>query len=151
MVQLEPQIRAAAMYKQEMEKRREERELRHRCQLQSAWNLFEADVLEGQCRPDRSGPLAMLRRMYESKRRVVVVTRKVSRIHGSFCGLLVLFDKHLNLLLEDAAADVVENMATLEDSVQKLRHVHSRIQRLFIKGDSVVSIRLLPDTPNTGQ
>ncbi|KAL4419355.1 hypothetical protein ABPG77_001582 [Micractinium sp. CCAP 211/92] len=50
----------------------------------------------------QAGPLLLLKRCYQQRARVRVLTRHARGVRGSAEGTLVAFDKHLNLVLRDA-------------------------------------------------
>jgi small nuclear ribonucleoprotein (snRNP)-like protein len=97
------------------------------------------------------GPYTVLLDCFKRKSRICVTIRRVNSIRGTCVGLLVAFDKHMNIVL----LDVVErytieqrqvgrsgNMETVE--LPRQRH----LKQIFIRGDNVVMVREVAEAGN---
>jgi len=86
----------------------------------------------------------------KEKARVRVVTRALKSIRGHWTGLLIAFDKHLNLVrppppaLSALAHDSVSKI--LQDAVEEFCEeengpmMRKEYQQVFVKGDGIVVI-----------
>jgi small nuclear ribonucleoprotein (snRNP)-like protein len=73
------------------------------------------------------GPMAFLLAAFERRACVCVVMRRTHAARGRVDGLLAAFDRHLNLVLQNA---------TIRDEGAPPRNV----RLLFIRGDNVVAV-----------
>ena len=102
------------------------------------------------------GPLSVLVRAMEEKRRVRVRTRHASGVRGEAVAYVKAFDRHVNMIL----VDVVENSTS---RIRKFREVQTRdgavrtragwklekktrhLQQVFLRGEQVVLVAVVGD------
>ncbi|KAL4440475.1 hypothetical protein ABPG75_003476 [Micractinium tetrahymenae] len=99
----------------------------------------------------REGPLLLLKRCYQQRARVRVLTRHARGVRGSAEGTLVAFDKHLNLVLRDVEERYtvllrLQKVKTGADGRERVRwgrqqeHRQRQLRQVFVRGDSVVLV-----------
>ncbi|KAK9818736.1 hypothetical protein WJX74_005626 [Apatococcus lobatus] len=112
------------------------------------------------------GPLLLLRRCYENKTAVRVVTRHSHGVRGVATGHLLGFDKYMNMVLQNveesytvllrvqrsklviltegpAAGQEIENVRWVKQQDKRRRH----LRQVLLRGDSVVLVSPAPNYP----
>mmetsp|Transcript_16032 Transcript_16032/g.24048 ORF Transcript_16032/g.24048 Transcript_16032/m.24048 type:complete len:228 (-) Transcript_16032:809-1492(-) len=91
--------------------------------------------------PVRHGPLSLLWRALQERRRILVKIRgaKMSKIRGSCQGLLKAFDRHMNMFLVDVIETFLPPTATRKQRSSNFQ-VSRRLPNLFIRGDNIISV-----------
>lgn len=93
------------------------------------------------------GPLLLLRDWYAQRQRVRVVTRHERGVRGVAVGLLLAFDKHLNLVLRDVE-ETYTVLVTAErvGASGKVRRCpkqerrQRKLKQVFLVGSGVVAV-----------
>eukprot|EP00980_Cylindrotheca_fusiformis_P010104 scaffold2243_cov122-Cylindrotheca_fusiformis.AAC.20 len=109
----------------------------------------------------QSGPCSVLYKFHRKK--VCVVTRYVNAIRGQFTGVLVAFDKHMNLILRDVEETYSprpierHTQTNIEHEIDRRRRIGNlfaggngskeyfsvnrrRMKQIMLRGDNVVSV-----------
>lgn len=112
------------------------------------------------------GPMSILQKCVQDQVRIKVITRKLNGIRGFCTGLLVAFDKHWNLALQDvdetysrprfpkpeydngqklaaAAEKVGESVIRIEKTRRKTQLCQRHVPQLVLRGEHVVLVQLL--------
>lgn len=76
----------------------------------------------------RKGPLGKLHQWMKNKSKVKIVVRELNKLRGDLVGFIQSYDKHFNIILKDA-----------QELLYK-KNVLRKLEMVFVKGDSVVSI-----------
>ena len=100
-----------------------------------------AELLRAVTDPLRDGPHGVLWRALRDRAAVKVVLRRVNCIRGSCVGLLKAFDRHMNLVLVDAAETTVPPMRNPD----RARPVTRFLKQVLIRGDNVVLVCRAPN------
>lgn len=115
-----------------------------------------------------SGPLSLLARLRKQRKRVGIVVRYVNMVRGIVTGILIAFDKHMNMILKDVeevyssrlvgadclCSNLNKNKSGLElsqyyNSIYQQQYTNQpeawnvrkrQIKQLLVRGDIVVSI-----------
>eukprot|EP00958_Prasinococcus_capsulatus_P029406 scaffold7417_cov417-Prasinococcus_capsulatus_cf.AAC.3 len=107
-----------------------------------------------------TGPFGVLRRCYQNKQRVKVVTRHHKGVRGTCIGFLMAFDKYMNMVLRDVDEEYTVLIRVVRQCGQKTRdaedeqsttglktrvcrkqeHRKRHIVQLLIRGDAVVFV-----------
>jgi small nuclear ribonucleoprotein (snRNP)-like protein len=118
----------------------------------------------------KTGPCSVLHKF--QRQRVCVVTRYVNSIRGSVTGILVAFDKHMNLILRDVEEvysprplerhvmtnvelELERRRKILEDSNEESSEGWSvkrrNMKQIMLRGDNVVSVYRAEDESSRGK
>ena len=111
-----------------------------------------------------TGPLSVLEKAMRSRARVVVVTRYKNGVRGVLSGVVVVFDKHFNVVLRDVdeqytvlhktpcsdhhhhhdgAGDGEESMNKKGNKWKKsLKYYKRHLPRVLLRGESIVLVSL---------
>ena len=88
----------------------------------------------------QEGPFSVLWRALRDRAAIKVVLRRINSIRGSCVGLLKAFDRHMNLVLVDAAETTVPPMRNPD----RARPVTRFLKQVLIRGDNVVLVCRAP-------
>jgi small nuclear ribonucleoprotein (snRNP)-like protein len=98
----------------------------------------------------KEGPLLLLKRAYQQKCRVRVVTRHGHGVRGVAEGTLLGFDKHFNMILRDVEEKYTVLLRGVErvagDKVRRGNrqdHRQRRLKQVLIRGEGVVLVSAL--------
>ena len=86
----------------------------------------------------REGPHSLLWRALRDRLRVRVTLRRINSIRGVVVGHLKAFDRHMNLLLVDAAETTTPKMRNPARARPRTRH----LAQVLVRGDNVVLVAL---------
>ena len=86
----------------------------------------------------REGPHSLLWRALRDRVRVRVTLRRINSIRGVVVGHLKAFDRHMNLLLVDAAETTTPKMRNPARARPRTRH----LAQVLVRGDNVVLVAL---------
>ncbi|KAF2075308.1 hypothetical protein CYY_003385 [Polysphondylium violaceum] len=96
------------------------------------------------------GPLNVLKKALEMKKRIKIIIRGVKSIRGYCVGYIVAFDKHWNIILRDVEEEytivqyIDNNIPAASIDEKPTTKVYKQIKKhygqLFIKGDTIVSV-----------
>lgn len=97
------------------------------------------------------GPFSVLHACRASQSRVRVMTRHGKGVRGVCTGVVVAFDKHLNLLLRDVEEDYTVRIRSKDDGHARPRLEHRRrtLVQAMLFGHAVVSVSV-PTTTSEG-
>jgi small nuclear ribonucleoprotein (snRNP)-like protein len=108
------------------------------------------------------GPLSLLARAMEERRRVRVRTRHASGVRGEAYAYVKAFDRHLNLILADVTetssqrARIQRRAGASEASEGKTKNAHKlvwrtrRLAQIFVRGEQVVLVAVEGDREEGG-
>lgn len=116
--------------------------------------LFKESVKE-------KGPLSLLARAMEERRRVRVRTRHASGVRGEAVAYVKAFDRHLNLILADVTETSsrrarIERRAGASGEEGKTKNAHKlvwrtrRLAQIFVRGEQVVLVAVEGDGEGVG-
>ena len=102
-------------------------------------------IAEKYASPNNQGPLSLLARWYALRASIRIVTRHDRGVRGIATGVLVAFDRHMNLVLKDVEETYtvlkwVERTTASGKQRQgrKQEKRQRRLKQVFIAGNSIV-------------
>mmetsp|Transcript_12342 Transcript_12342/g.31360 ORF Transcript_12342/g.31360 Transcript_12342/m.31360 type:complete len:189 (+) Transcript_12342:32-598(+) len=106
-----------------------------------------------------NGPLGLLDKCMLSKAKVLVVTRHKKGIRGVCTGIVVAFDRHMNLILRDVDEQYTVLSKAPEESTgrdegdgkllrwkKKLEYFERHLQQVLLRGENIILVSTSSDS-----
>lgn len=117
--------------------------------------LAQPPILHKLAEMVKDGPLSLLRRAMQQRHRVRVVTRHATGVRGVAVGYIQAFDRLCNLVLADVEEQYTVLLRFTQEregdggvlksrTVRKQEHRRRHLAQVFLRGESVVLVSMLP-------